>query len=60
MQLALTLRTRDRLSRNCYARDARAPVNAIFLRLGCDNLMLRSPKMSVQPEAAKKNDEPLK
>src|SRR5207249_5442928 len=30
--IALTLRTRDRLSRNCYARDARAPVNAILLR----------------------------
>src|SRR5712672_1625209 len=28
-RIALTLRTRDRLSRNCYARDARAPVNAM-------------------------------
>ncbi len=30
--IALTLRTREHLSRNCYAWDARAPVNAILLR----------------------------
>ena len=32
--IALTLRTRDSLSRYCYTRDARAPVNAILIRLG--------------------------